>query len=122
MNEPNRIGLSKEANDLLDEMLAALNAKAEGSQLIKFDFYRLSVALGVKNHTKAAPIESTDSLRVDELDKDKALYYSVESTGLRKTDEPIYRAVERLADHGIREFYKVFKENMDELDWAKLLS
>ena len=50
MDEPSRIGLTKEANILLEEMLKAIDP---GKKLIKFDLYRLAVALGIKKRDQS---------------------------------------------------------------------
>ncbi len=125
MEEPQRIGLTKEANAYLDEMLDSLNSETESTaeKLIKFDLYRLAVAIAVKNGEKPKLLtETTDSsFRVTELDPDKALFISVEASSLYDENEPIYRGIERLADEGIREFYKAYQKNMDRLPWDKIL-
>ena len=123
MAEPSRIGLTREADAYLDEMLDFLNAQSGGPDLIKFDLYRLAVALGIKKGVSPAPLSgATDpAFRVAELDPDKALYYVVEAADLKKSDEAIYHIVERLADQGIRQFYTAYKENMGNLPWDKLL-
>ena len=124
MDEPPRIGLTKEANDYLDEMLDSLNSEVEGPGLIKFDLYRLAVALGVKSGKKPDPIsgKSDSALRVNELDPDKALFIAVQSADLYEQGEPVYRAVERMGEQGVREFYKAYQSNMGRLPWDKLLS
>lgn len=126
MDEPQRIGLTKEANAFLDEMLETINLETEGAseKLIKKDLYRLAVAIGVKNK-KSPPIinENTDSfLRVEELDRDKSLYIAVEAAGINDGAESIYRCIERLAEQGIRLFYKSYQENMERLPWDKILA
>ena len=125
IEEPARIGLSQDANSYLDEMLDSINSAVDDSSrdLIKFDLYRLAVAIGVKRCEKSASISSkTDSaFRVIELDPDKALFIAVKSAKLNNIDEPIYRAVERLADYWIREFYSAYQKNMGKLPWADLL-
>ncbi|MDB3856252.1 hypothetical protein N9284_02035 [Halieaceae bacterium] len=126
IDEPSRIGLSKEANAYLDEMLESLNSEVKESKgdLIKFDLYRLAVAIGVKKGEKLTAItEKMDSsFRVGELDVDQALYIAVKAAKLNDPDEPIYHAVERLADHGIRSFYSAYQKNMGKLPWGELLS
>ena len=76
MDEPQRIGLTTQANAYLDEMLDSLNSEVTGHSLIKFDLYRLAVALGVKKGIRPEPLsEKTDTaFRVAELDPDKALF------------------------------------------------
>lgn len=123
MTEPTRIGLTKQAHGYLDEMLDSLNSEASGLTLIKFDLYRLAVALGVKNNIKPEFLseQPDDAFRVAEVDPDKALYYAVDASNLQKSDEAIYHIVERLADQGIRRFYDAYQENMGRLPWDKLL-
>ena len=59
MEEPKRIGLTKEANGYLEEMLESLNSDNSAQTLIKFDLYRLAVALGVKRGEKPTMINGT---------------------------------------------------------------
>ena len=124
MDEPKRIGLTKEANTFLEEMLESLNDGNNVQSLIKFDLYRLAVALCVKQGVVPHPIDgATDNaLRVAEIDEDGALYTAVKAANLSGNDEPVYRAVERLAEHGIREFYSQYQKNVGNLPWDKLLS
>ena len=125
MEEPQRIGLTKEANTYLDEMLDSLNSDMEGGgeKLIKFDLYRLAVAIGVKEGTKPIPLkEKTDnSFRVAELDPDKALFIAVEAANLRENGESVYHCMERLAEQGVRQFYDAYRSNVGRLPWNKLL-
>ena len=123
MAEPSRIGLTKQANAYLDEMLEFLKSQPGGQDLIKFDLYRLAVALGVKNGLAPEPLsdKSDSTFRVTELDPDKALYYAVDAANLQKSSEAIYHIIERLADQGIRQFYDAYQGNMGRLPWDKLL-
>lgn len=123
MAEPPRIGLTKQANAYLDEMLDSLNSEASGQTLIKFDLYRLAVALGVKKGITPEPLsEKTDNaFRVGELDPDKALFFAVDASNLQKPGEAIYHMVERFGEQGIRDFYDAYDKNMDKLPWDKLL-
>lgn len=126
MEEPQRIGLTRQAHAYLDEMLDSLNSEVTGQALIKFDLYQLAVALGVKNGISPEPFpeksEKPDSaFRVAELDPDKALFFAVDAANLREADESIYRIVERFGEQGIRHFYNAYRENMDKLPWDKLL-
>jgi len=125
MEEPQRIGLSKEANSYLDEMLDAINSEVDSSneKLIKFDLYRLAVAIGVKKNKRPPAIKDNteSSFRVGELDPDRALYIAVEAADLHEQEEPIYRIVERLAEQGIRDFYKAYRDNMGRIPWNKIL-
>lgn len=126
MDEPQRIGLTKEANAFLDEMLETINSVTEGTseKLIKFDLYRLAVAIGVNEGNKPKPINgNADGLfRIGELDPDKTLYIAVEAAGLNDSEGSVYRGVERLAEQGIRLFYKSYQENMERLPWDKILA
>ena len=123
MDEPQRIGLTEATNQKLVEMLDMLNAESQGNTLIKKDLYRLAIALAVKEVTEAPIVsgKTEDFLRVAELDEDRVLYVAVQASGLCGPDEPVYAAMERLAEHGIGNFYKAFKSNMDELPWDKIL-
>lgn len=124
MAEPLRIGLTKQANAYLDEMLHSLNSQTVGQDLIKFDLYRLAVALGVKKGITPEPLsEKTDNaFRVAELDPDKALYFAVAAANLQTSGEAIYHIVERLGEQGIRHFYDAYRKNLDKLPWDKLLA
>ena len=128
MPEPERIGLTKQAHGYLDEMLDSLNSEINGQQgLIKFDLYRLAVALGVKKGIRPEPLSDKserpdDAFRVTELDRDKALFYAVSAANLHEQGEPIYQIVECLADQGIRNFYDAYRENMGRIPWDKLLT
>lgn len=125
MEEPERIGLTKETNLKLDELLEELNPSKgkEGTKLIKFDIYRLAVALGVKHREKPPLINgNTDrSFRVTELDQDKALYFAVQASGLNGSDESVYGYIERLAEEGIKQFFRLYSDNMGRLPLEKIL-
>lgn len=125
MEEPQRIGLTIEANSYLDEMLDSLNSETKGGseKLIKFDLYRLAVAIGVKKGEKpqAMKEKAESSFRVGELDPDNALFIAVEAANLYEHDEPVYRGVERLAEQGIRQFYEAYRTNIGRLPWNKIL-
>ena len=114
MTEPGRIGLTPKADSQLDELLEELNPQSgeEGVKLIKFDIYRLAVALGVSRTDLPAPLndKSTSSLRVNELDPDGVLSLAVESSGLIGSDESVYEFIERLAERGISELYEKYQQ------------
>jgi hypothetical protein len=77
----------------------------DGIKLIKFDMYRLVVAIGLK-HAELPPAlneKSTSSLRVSELDPDGVLSLAVESSELQPADTSVYEFIERLAERGINE-------------------
>ncbi len=116
MNEPNRVGLTPLAAQQLDELLVELNpgpeSKNETIKLIKFDIYRLAVALGIKeNKTPPALNDKSNSVfRVSELDPDKTLFAVIECLDVCPNDMPIYSYIERLAEQGIQEFYYHFQQ------------
>ena len=114
MNEPNRIGLTAVTGAQLDELLTELNPpKGEtGVSLIKFDLYRLAVALGIKKGNPAPPLKdkTVPSFRVAELDEDRVLYTALENSALKPSDTSIYEYIERLAEHGISNFYNTFQQ------------
>ena len=127
MEEPQRIGLTKQAHDCLDEILASMNSETDRQDLIKFDLYRLAVALGVKKGIRPEPFSEKsekpdDAFRVAELDPDKALFFAVDAANLQDSDESIYHIVERLGEQGIRHFYDAYRENMGKLPWDKLFA
>lgn len=114
MNEPSRIGLTATTGAQLDELLIDLNPEqgVEGVKLIKFDLYRLAVALGL-NKPKPPPIlkeKSISNLRVSELDPEEVLYLAVENSRLLPADTSIYQFIERLAEFGIGEFYRIYQQ------------
>ncbi len=123
MEEPQRIGLTKATHSMLDELLEELNPKEseEGMKLIKFDLYRLAVALGVKKAITPPQLEdiSQTSFRVTELDRDGAPLYTVlETSGIVPNGIPIYSYIERLAEEGIKEFYQAYIQT-GELPWEE---
>ncbi len=124
IDEPKRIGLTENTNNQLEELLGHLNDQAPNEQgLIKFDIYRLAVALGIKKGEKPmALLEKTENaLRVSEIDPDKALYYAVRESGLHLPNQSIYHAVECLADNGIRLIYNHYQQNMENINWDELI-
>lgn len=114
MNEPSRIGLTATTGAQLDELLIDLNPQQgiEGVKLIKFDLYRLAVALGLNKASPPPPLKdkSTSSLRVSELDPDGVLYLAVENSKLLPPETSVYEFVERLAEHEIGEFYRIYQQ------------
>ena len=120
MDEPSRIGLTKEANILLEEMLKAIDP---GKKLIKFDLYRLAVALGIKKGISpmTVPSQIEGNLRVSELDENKALFIAVDSLGICNEGQSVYRCIEALADQGIRDFYHIYRNNVGKIPWEQLL-
>ncbi|ABV87630.1 hypothetical protein [Shewanella pealeana] len=112
--EPNRIGLTDVTVEKIDELLDELNPLAgeDGDKLVRYDLYRLAVALGVKN--KTVPVGLTSSvnsfLRVADLDPDKVLYSVVENSGLNSDSIAIYSFIERLAEQGIKEMYNAYDQ------------
>jgi hypothetical protein len=115
MNEPNRIGLTATTGAQLDELLEELNPDegAEGVKLIKFDLYRLAVALGLKKNDPPPQLreKSMPSFRVSELDPDGVLYLAVEHSELITEGDAIYEFVERLAESGISDFYQAYQQS-----------
>lgn len=127
MNEPDRIGLTPLTAQQLDELLMELNP-VEGStnetiKLIKFDVYRLAVALGLKENKNPKPLndKSNSVFRVFELDRDKTLFTVVECLGVCPSDIPIYSYIEQLAEQGIKEFYQQF-QSTGELPYTEYFS
>ena len=124
-NEPERIGLTEKTNRQLEEILDFLNSRAPNEQaLIKFDIYRLAVALGIKKGEKSKPtLEKADkAFRVIELDREKALFYAVRELNLHLPEQAIYHAVECLADDGIQLIYDHYIQNMENIIWDQLIT
>ena len=110
MTEPDRIGLTPETSSKLEELLEELNptqSQVKGTTLIKFDLYRLAVAVGIKNDINPPSLnnKSTSSFRVSELDKDGILFTVAKNKGLVKEGESVYELIERMAEHQIKYFY-----------------
>ncbi|KEQ17847.1 hypothetical protein [Endozoicomonas numazuensis] len=114
MNEPSRIGLTSATGAQLDELLEDLNPDSgdEGVKLIKFDLYRLAVALRLKANTPPPPLpeKSVTNLRVKELDPDGLLFLAAENSNLLPAGTPIYEFIEQLAEAGISDFYRDFQQ------------
>jgi hypothetical protein len=112
MIEPKRIGLTPLAAQQLDELLIELNpdldSKNETVKLIKFDIYRLAVALGIKENKSPPALndKSNTVFRVSELDPDKTLFTVVECLDSCPNETSIYGYIEQLAEQGIKEFYE----------------
>ena len=110
MEEPSRIGLTASTSAQLDELLESLNPEpgCEGIKLIKFDLYRLAVALGLKNQAPPPLLsdKSISNFRVNELDPDGVLFLAVESSELLPKDCTVYEFIERLAEREIGRFYQ----------------
>lgn len=127
MNEPNRIGLTPLTAQQLDELLNELNpseeSKNESFKLIKFDIYRLAVALGIKENREPQSLndKSNAVFRVTELDPDRILYTIVDCLGICPKDLSIYSYIEQLAEIGIKEFYQQFQLR-GELPFAEYFS
>ena len=90
---------------------------------IKFDIYRLAVALGIKENKTPKPLEdkSNSVFRVSELDPDKTLFTVVECLGACSEELPIYSYIEQLAEQGIKEFYQQF-QSTGELPYSEYFS
>lgn len=115
MDEPNRIGLTAATGAQLEELLEELNpdpSQSEGVKLIKFDLYRLAVALGLRKAEQPPKLteNSTSSLRVTELDPDGVLYLAAEESPLLPAEDSVYEFIERLAESGIREFCSTYQK------------
>ena len=114
MKEPNRIGLTSEADAYLEELLEHLNPpKGEtGVKLIKFDLYRLAVAIGIKNGKIPPPLNDkrVPNLKVLELDQEGVFRIALESSGIVPKDMLIHDVIERMAEQGIREFYNAYQQ------------
>lgn len=122
MEEPSRIGLTATAGAMLEELLEHLNPQQgeEGTRLIKFDLYRLAVALGIKNEVLPPQLEdkSINSLRVNELDEEGVLHAALENSGIVPQGVPIYSFMELLAEYGVRGFYSSYQQT-GELPWEQ---
>jgi len=111
--EPKRIGLTGVTAFQLDELYKHLNPEEgeEGVRLIKFDLYRLAVALGIKNAVNPPGLsdKSNTVFRVNELDPDKILFTVIETSEVLPPNTSIYSYIERLAEYGIKEFYQAYQ-------------
>jgi hypothetical protein len=110
MTEPERIGLTAKTAVKLDELLIELNPKEgeKGISLIKFDLYRLAVAIGIKKGIEPPPLDdrSVPSFRVSELDKDGVLYTVLINSEMNFKGESVYGYIERIAENQIKFFYE----------------
>ncbi|PUA28821.1 MAG: hypothetical protein B0W54_10415 [Cellvibrio sp. 79] len=110
MSEPDRIGLTAETSAKLDELLNELNPKKDekGISLIKFDLYRLAVAIGIKKGIEPPPLNdrSVPSFRVSELDKDGVLYTVLINSEMNFSGDSVYGYIERIAENEIKFFYE----------------
>ncbi len=125
MGESGRIGLTAETAAQLEDLLADLNPQEgeEGNKLIKFDLYRLAVALGIKKGIKPPFLsdKSNGSFRITEFDDGGVLYAAVECSGIVDVGLSIYEYIERLAEQGIREFYDE-NQKTGQLPFEKIFS
>jgi hypothetical protein len=112
MDEPNRVALSAVATSQLEDLLNDLNSEESGVKLLKRDLYRLAVVLSMKDCILPPPLEDKKGFRdrVSEFDPDGILYAAVESTGLVIDDLTVYDIIERLAERGIKEFYRSYRQ------------
>lgn len=110
MSEPDRIGLTAETSAKLDELLVELNPKKDekGISLIKFDLYRLAVAVGIKKGIEPPLLndKSVPSFRVAELDKDGVIHAVLINSELNFNEDSVYGYIERLAENEIKIFYE----------------
>lgn len=114
MEEPSRIGLTAVTGAQLDELLEHLNPEQgeDGVKLIKYDLYRLAVALGVKKAVEPPLLndKSISSFRVLELDEDGILFTALDNSGLVPEGTLVYDYIERLAEQGIKSFYHAYQK------------
>ncbi|MDP3410805.1 hypothetical protein [Bosea sp. (in: a-proteobacteria)] len=109
------VGLSSEANDMLDEL------KELGIFADKMDGYRFAVALAIAQGVKPPEIVKRQTfLNVGSLDPDQMLRRTVEALMSDMLNETsVYRLVERLADWGLRELHAQAKAG--DIDFVGLL-
>lgn len=114
MEEPSRIGLTAVTGGRLDELLDELNPTAgdDGVKLIKFDIYRLAVALGMSNSEPPPALseKSVSNLRVQELDPNGVLALAIENSNLVPAGTSTYEYIERLAERGINEICDAYEQ------------
>jgi hypothetical protein len=97
---------------LLVELNPGPESKKETFKLIKFDIYRLAVALGIKENKTPSVLndKSNTVFRISELDPDGTLFTVVECLEACPNGTPIYAYIEQLAEQGIKEFYEQFQQ------------
>ena len=104
--EQTTIGLSEGAHQKL-QML-----KRDGFFAEMTDAYRFAVALAMAHGMIAATVAGSRAtiFNVGTLDPDRELYHAIRA--LRdKSDEPVYRTIERLAEWGVEELSRRAETN-----------
>jgi Arc/MetJ-type ribon-helix-helix transcriptional regulator len=110
------VGLSQAADDMLEEMVEL------GNFAQKVDGYRFAVSLGLAHGARPGPLEKRKTyLNVGSLDPDRTLQILVEELAPDLLDELTpYRAIERLADWGIRDLHQQATDK--GIDFVSLLA
>ena len=117
MEEPNRIGLTSEVNNKLEELLEHINGdnNEETGTLYKKDLYRLALAIGIKKGKNPEPLSQTSvgRLRVVEIDPDGVIKAAAKTSMDIPKDLPVYNFLECLAEMQISEMcahYQMYGE------------
>jgi len=111
-SEPTTIGLSDSAHRKLQRL------KEDGYFGEMLDAYRFAVAVALSHGVIAERGKRKTIFNIGTLDPDKAIYHAV-SALIKEENEPVYRTVERLAEWGVIELYRLAEEG--KLEFSKLL-
>jgi hypothetical protein len=101
-SEPVTVGLSDEAN-------ATLKSLKEMGFVEELDAYRFAVALAIAHGVDPSVVHTakrTTKYNIGTLDPDRSLYSAVRILMPPADESPVYSAIERLAEWGIRELGK----------------
>ena len=101
-NEPVTVGLSDEANDVLVSLRDIGFAE-------DLDAYRFGVALAIAHGVDPSAVQltkRTTKYNIGTLDPDRSLYAAAKMLVTIPSELPVYSAIERLAEWGIKELGK----------------
>lgn len=113
MKEPVTVGLSINAHAHL------VSLESEGFFSRMADAYRFAIALGVSHEAMDLTEHSRKTIfNVGSLDPDRSIYEVVAALRTR-SDEPVYRTVERYAEWGVEELIRLSVSG--DIDFGTLL-
>ena len=76
--------------------------------MFKLDLYRLAIAISIKRGVTAPPLTETSnsSYRITDVDENAVFFTVLNNSELVPEGVSVYEYMERLAEHGVKEFYK----------------